>query len=169
MGPVCAGGLDCKLTPYRPKDLDNNYIRGYNCTRDTPYRSPRPSRLSPTAQRQAGGTLPKSHPTTQNQLPQPPACPNSSPPCGEVAGEAGRRGQSACPNSSPPCGEVAGEAGRRGQSVGREPPACPNSSPPCGEVAGEAGRRGLSVGREPPACPNSSPPCGEVAGEAGRR
>src|SRR5437762_14345428 len=75
MGPVCAGGLDCKLTPYRPKDLDSNYIRGYNCTRDTTYRSPRPSRLSPTAQRQAGGTLPKSHPTTQNQLPQPPACP----------------------------------------------------------------------------------------------
>src|SRR6267143_2816151 len=71
------------------KGLDSNYIRGYNCTRDTTYRSPRPSRLSPTAQRQAGGTLPKSHPTTQNQLPQPPACfkrkLNSSPPCGEVA------------------------------------------------------------------------------------
>src|SRR5437870_10125374 len=74
MGPVCAGGLDCKLTPYRPKDLDNNYIRGYNCIRDTTYRSPRSSRLSPTAQRQAGGTLPESHPTTQHQLPYPPAC-----------------------------------------------------------------------------------------------
>src|SRR5437870_1146406 len=74
MGPVCAGGLDCKLTPYRPKDLDNNYIRGYNCIRDTTYRSPRTSRLSPTAQRQAGGTLPESHPTTQHQLPYPPAC-----------------------------------------------------------------------------------------------
>src|SRR5204863_5382278 len=74
MGPVCAGGLDCKLTPYRPKDLDNNYIRAYNCIRDTTYRSPRTSRLSPTAQRQAGGTLPESHPTTQHQLPYPPAC-----------------------------------------------------------------------------------------------
>src|SRR3989441_11310997 len=129
--------------PQIRKGLDSNYIRGYNCTRDTTYRSPRPSRLSPTAQRQAGGTLPKSHPTTQNQLPQPPAC----------------------PNSSPPCGEVAGEAGRRGQSVGPEPPARPNSSPPRGEVAGEAGRRGQSVGREPPAGPNSPPPCGGVAGQ----
>src|SRR5256885_227012 len=60
--------------PQIRKGLDSNYIRGYNCTRDTTYRSPRPSRLSPTAQRQAGGPLPESHPTTQNQLPQPPAC-----------------------------------------------------------------------------------------------
>src|SRR2546425_11836048 len=97
--------------PQIRKGLDSNYIRGYNCTRDTTYRSPRPSRLSPTAQRQAGGTLPKSHPTTQNQLPQPPACPNSSPPCGEVAGEAGRRGQSACPNSPRPWWGGAGGAG----------------------------------------------------------
>src|SRR5207247_8556230 len=74
MGPVCAVRRECKLKPYRPKDLDNNYIRGYNCIRDTTYRSPRTSRLSPTAQRQAGGTLPESHPTTQHQLPYPPAC-----------------------------------------------------------------------------------------------
>src|SRR2546430_858905 len=59
--------------PQIRKGLDSNYIRGYNCTRDTTYRSPRPSRLSPTAQRQAGGPLPESHPTTQNQPPQPPA------------------------------------------------------------------------------------------------
>src|SRR6266446_2105585 len=57
------------------KGLDSNYIRGYNSTRDTTYRSQRTSTLSPAAQRQAGGTLPESHPTTQNQLPQPPACP----------------------------------------------------------------------------------------------
>src|SRR3989454_7908668 len=93
--------------PQIRKGLDSNYIRGYNCTRDTTYRSPRPSRLSPTAQRQAGGTLPKSHPTTQNQLPQPPACPNSSPPCGEVAGEAGRSGP---PHSWGGGGEAAGGA-----------------------------------------------------------
>src|SRR5438132_8036216 len=85
MGPVCAGGLDCKLTPYRPKDLDNNYIRGYNCIRDTTYRSPRTSRLSPTAQRQAGGTLPESHPTTQHQLPTRLPVLFTSPPCGDVA------------------------------------------------------------------------------------
>src|SRR5205807_5367261 len=36
--------------------LDSNYIRGYNLTRDTTYRSQRLSPLSPTAQRQAGGT-----------------------------------------------------------------------------------------------------------------
>src|SRR2546430_14795774 len=63
--------------PQIRKGLDSNYIRGYNCTRDTTYRSPRPSRLSPTAQRQAGGPLPQAHPTKENQLPQPPGCPQN--------------------------------------------------------------------------------------------
>src|SRR5438093_8939287 len=121
MGPVCAGGLDCKLTPYRPKDLDNNYIRGYNCIRDTTYRSPRTSRLSPTAQRQAGGILPESHPTTQHQLPYPPACSILLPIYGEVARRAGgasglgRVWDSSAINQPPPHLWGGGPKGRRGQ------------------------------------------------------
>src|SRR5437016_9048680 len=103
-----AAGDSC---PQIRKGLDSNYIRGYNCTRDTTYRSPRPSRLSPTAQRQAGGTLPKSHPTTQNQLPQPPACPKKKVQLLPAVWGGGAEG--------------AGGAG----CVGREPRACHNSSP----------------------------------------
>src|SRR4051794_35442548 len=73
-------------------------MRGYNFTWDTTYRSPRPSRLSPKAQRQAGGTLPESHPTTYQELSHPPACPTSQrgrvfPP--PLAGGGGHRGEAA--------------------------------------------------------------------------
>src|SRR2546423_13370513 len=90
-----AAGDSC---PQIRKGLDSNYIRGYNCIRDTTYRSPRPSRLSPTAQRQAGGTLPKSHPTTQKQPPPPPPRPKKkiqhppTPRGGGAEGGGGARG-----------------------------------------------------------------------------
>src|SRR5712691_805592 len=54
--------------------LDSAHIQRYNCSRDTTCRSPRLIRLSPTAQQQAGGNPPRSHPTLLKRLPQPPAC-----------------------------------------------------------------------------------------------
>src|SRR6266851_8042449 len=65
--------------------LDSAHIQGYNYARDTTYRSPRLSRLSPTAQQQAGGNHQRSHPTLLKRLPQPPACFDPSPPVGRSA------------------------------------------------------------------------------------
>jgi hypothetical protein len=49
-------------------DLDNTYIQGYNCTRDTTYRSQRLSPLSPRPNDSQAEPLPESQPTTQQQL-----------------------------------------------------------------------------------------------------
>src|SRR5438093_1389776 len=68
------------------KGLDTTYIRGYNLGWDTTYRSQRLSRLSPTAQRQAGGPLHESHPTTQTQLHQPRALLHQGPEASRLRG-----------------------------------------------------------------------------------
>src|SRR5438445_13605520 len=73
------------------KGLDRRYIRGYNFTRETTDRSQRLTRLSPRPNDRQAKTLPESHPTTQNQLPQSPACHTTSkllPIHGEVAPKA---------------------------------------------------------------------------------
>src|SRR5438105_7139709 len=62
------------------KSLDSNYIRGYNLPRDTTYRSPHPSRLSPRPNDRRADPFPSRTPRRSNSSPNRLPVFTSSPP-----------------------------------------------------------------------------------------